>query len=74
MNYLIPEWTQKTVEQIFATHLEDWPALLRSMRIIGDSVRAQARKGNSVRAQARKGDSVRAQARKQMTAARAEDE
>jgi hypothetical protein len=44
LNYLIPEWTQKTVEQIFATHLEDWPAVLRSMRIIGDSVRAEARK------------------------------
>lgn len=44
LNYLIPEWTQKTVEQIFATHLEDWPAVLRSMRIIGDNVRAEARK------------------------------
>jgi len=44
LNYLIPEWTRATVEQIFATHLEDWPALLRSMRTIGDNVRAQARK------------------------------
>jgi len=44
LNYLIPEWTQKTVEQIFATHLEDWPALLRSMRIIGENARAQNRK------------------------------
>ena len=32
LNVLIPEWTQKTVESIFASHLEDWPALLRSLR------------------------------------------
>ena len=44
LNILVPEWTQKTVEQIFATHLEDWPALLRSMRIIADGVRTQTRK------------------------------
>jgi hypothetical protein len=44
LNVLIPEWTQKTVEQIFATHLEDWPALLRSMRSVGDQAREQARK------------------------------
>ena len=44
LNLLVPEWTQKTVEQIFATHLEDWPALLRSMRTIADGVRVQTRK------------------------------
>jgi len=44
LNLLVPEWTQKTVEQIFATHLEDWPALLRSLRVTGDGVRAQTRK------------------------------
>ncbi len=43
LNVLIPEWTQKTVERIFATHLEDWPALLRSLRLIGDDVRARNR-------------------------------
>jgi len=32
------------VEQIFATHLEDWPALLRSMRTVADGVRVQTRK------------------------------
>jgi hypothetical protein len=41
---LIPTWTQQTVEQIFATHLEDWPALLRSLRIVGDEVRQKSRK------------------------------
>ena len=29
LNVLIPEWTQKVVERIFASHLEDWPALLQ---------------------------------------------
>ncbi|HUQ90892.1 MAG TPA: hypothetical protein VM120_04360 [Bryobacteraceae bacterium] len=45
LNLLIPEWTQKTVERIFATHLEDWPALLRSLRTVGADAREQARKG-----------------------------
>ena len=32
LNVRIPEWTRKLVEHIFASHLEDWPALLRSLR------------------------------------------
>lgn len=44
LNVLVPEWTQQTVEQIFATHLEDWPALLRSLRLVGQDVREKARK------------------------------
>jgi len=44
LNVLIPQWTQQTVERIFATHLEDWPALLRSLRLVGDDVRQKARK------------------------------
>ena len=28
LNVRIPEWTQKLVEHIFASHLEDWPAVL----------------------------------------------
>jgi hypothetical protein len=43
LNVLIPEWTRQTIEQIFATHLEDWPALLRSLRHVGEDVRAKAR-------------------------------
>ncbi len=31
LNVLVPAWTRETVERIFATHLEDWPALLRSL-------------------------------------------
>ena len=44
MNVLVPVWTQQTVEQIFATNLEDWPALLRSLRVVGDDVREKARR------------------------------
>ncbi|MEP7355009.1 MAG: hypothetical protein ABI824_17415 [Acidobacteriota bacterium] len=42
LNVLVPEWTQLTVENIFATHLEDWPALWRSLRVVGDKVRKEA--------------------------------
>jgi hypothetical protein len=42
LNYLVPEWTRRTLEQIFASHLEDWPALLRSLRVVGDQVQRQA--------------------------------
>jgi hypothetical protein len=44
LNVLVPEWTRETVERIFATHLEDWPALLRSLRMVGDDVRQKSRK------------------------------
>jgi hypothetical protein len=44
LNVLVPAWTRDTVERIFATHLEDWPALLRSLRMVGDDVRQKARK------------------------------
>ena len=44
LNVLVPAWTQQTVERIFATHLEDWPALLRSLRLVGDEVRQKSRK------------------------------
>ncbi|MEZ5356048.1 MAG: hypothetical protein R2762_25720 [Bryobacteraceae bacterium] len=43
LNVVIPEWTRQTVERIFATHLEDWPALLRSMRNVGHDARMNAR-------------------------------
>jgi hypothetical protein len=41
LNVLVPEWTQKVVERIFASHLEDWPALLKSLRSVGEEVRNQ---------------------------------
>jgi hypothetical protein len=49
MNVLVPSWTQQTVEHIFATHLEDWPALLRSLRLVGDDVREKARRQTQAR-------------------------
>jgi hypothetical protein len=43
LNVRIPEWTQKLVEHIFASHLEDWPAVLKSLRLVGDDIRAKTR-------------------------------
>jgi hypothetical protein len=43
LNVRIPEWTQKLVEHIFASHLEDWPALLKSLRWVGEDVRTKSR-------------------------------
>jgi hypothetical protein len=43
LNLLVPQWTQKTVEKIFATHLEDWPAVLRSLRKVGEDIRTEMR-------------------------------
>jgi len=39
LNVTIPQWTEKVVERIFASHLEDWPALLKSLRTVGEDVR-----------------------------------
>jgi len=43
LNVLVPRWTAATVENIFATHLEDWPALLRSLRKVGEDLRHKDR-------------------------------
>jgi len=43
LNLRVPEWTQRLVEQIFASHLEDWPAVLKSLRAVGDEVRTRSR-------------------------------
>jgi hypothetical protein len=43
LNTQIPQWTQKLVERIFASHLEDWPAILKSLRLVGEDVRNAAR-------------------------------
>lgn len=46
----VPEWNRATIENIFATHLEDWPAILRSLHVVGSNVRdhgSQARFLNS---------------------------
>ncbi len=41
LNVLVPQWTEKVVERIFASHLEDWPALLKSLRSVGEEVRTE---------------------------------
>jgi hypothetical protein len=43
LNISVPEWTRRAVERIFATHLEDWPAVLSSLRYVGAEVRREAR-------------------------------
>ncbi len=40
LTLLIPQWTQQAVQRIFAANLEDWPALLRSLRSVGEDARA----------------------------------
>lgn len=35
----VPEWNRSAIENIFATHLEDWPAILRSLHVVGRDVR-----------------------------------
>jgi hypothetical protein len=44
LNVAVPQWTRHTVEKIFATHLEDWPALLRSMRTVGAEILDKSQK------------------------------
>ncbi len=39
LHLLVPELTRRMVEKIFATHLEDWPALLRALRETGEEFR-----------------------------------
>ncbi|OFV97243.1 MAG: hypothetical protein A3H28_13655 [Acidobacteria bacterium RIFCSPLOWO2_02_FULL_61_28] len=40
LHRLVPALTHRMVEKIFATHLEDWPAVLRAMREAGEEFRA----------------------------------
>jgi len=47
LNVRIPQWTRELVEHIFASHLEDWPAVLRSLRAVGDEVREHARSASA---------------------------
>jgi len=39
LNRIVPELTRRMVEKIFATDVEDWPALLRATRETGDEFR-----------------------------------
>ena len=35
----VPEWNRSAIENIFATHLEDWPALVRSLNTVSENLR-----------------------------------
>ena len=39
LHTLVPLLTHRMVEKIFATHLEDWPAVLRALRETGEEFR-----------------------------------
>jgi hypothetical protein len=39
LDVYVPEWNRTAIECIFATHLEDWPALLRSLQTLTVNVR-----------------------------------
>jgi hypothetical protein len=43
LNVKIPEWTGILAERIFASHLEDWPAVLEALRSVGASERQRQR-------------------------------
>jgi hypothetical protein len=43
LNLKIPEWTGMLAERIFASHLEDWPAVLQALRTVGAEVRGGQR-------------------------------
>lgn len=39
LNNLVPALTRRMVEKLFASHLEDWPAMLRALRETGEEFR-----------------------------------
>ncbi len=48
LDVYVPEWNRSTIENIFATHLEDWPALLRSLHTVADNVRQHGNQSAAV--------------------------
>jgi len=45
----VPEWNRSTIENIFATHLEDWPAILRSLQTTGNNIRHGSERASDAR-------------------------
>ena len=45
----VPEWNRSAIENIFATHLEDWPALLRSLHTVANNVKQRNSRAAAVR-------------------------
>ncbi|MGH9583040.1 MAG: hypothetical protein ACRD4O_08915, partial [Bryobacteraceae bacterium] len=46
----VPAWNKADIENIFATHLEDWPALVRSLHAVRDNVLRRDRQAAAARA------------------------
>jgi hypothetical protein len=46
----VPEWNRSAIENIFATHLEDWPAVLRSLHAVGENVRQRSNQRAAINA------------------------
>ncbi len=42
LNLRIPDWTRQAVERIFASNLDDWPAMLRSLLAVGQAERLRS--------------------------------
>jgi hypothetical protein len=51
----VPEWNRLMIENIFATHLEDWPALLRSLNSVGDAVMQRSHASDAAAAESQGG-------------------
>ncbi|MFL6451050.1 MAG: hypothetical protein ACJ746_25735 [Bryobacteraceae bacterium] len=49
LDVFVPEWNRSTIENIFATHLEDWPAILRSLQTMGNNIRHQSERASVAR-------------------------
>jgi len=50
LDSFVPEWNRSAIENIFATHLEDWPAVLRSLHAVGDNVRQRSNQRAAINA------------------------
>ena len=46
LNILVPNLTRRMVANIFATNIDDWPALLRALERTGDEFRQNGANGN----------------------------
>jgi hypothetical protein len=45
LNVLVPNLTRRMIANIFATNIDDWPALLRAMQRTGDEFRLSRQNG-----------------------------
>jgi hypothetical protein len=52
LDAFVPEWNRSAIENIFATHLEDWPAILRSLNTTANAVRQRSAQAGAAAAAA----------------------